>query len=214
MLETPTVTKVGNQLHTSYGSDQNLFVHFYEDAVLNQFRTEEEGIESFDQFSFIEVVTPGNKNKHVEKVALWDEAEKEWIHVKTGAAHEPSWQKRFPQQWEQFKSQQEQVITGFPVTECPFFTKAYALNLKSQKVHTLEQIRDLPDTGLDVLGLGGRNIRDKVTAYLNRSVDVSEISKLIAKIEKLEADNAVMKEMLGDKSGEVKENKKTGGKNG
>lgn len=198
MLESPNLpNNAPNGTMASFGSDANLYIRFYDDAIKNEFRSGEEGHDVYDQFAFIEVMNPGSKNKVIEKVAVLGDKD-QWNEFRSESGS-PSWINRFPKQWEQFKKQQVQVLNGIPVNECPFFSKAYALNLKSQNILTLEQIRDLPDTAVEVLGLGGRATRDKVIAFLNRAVDASEITKLFSKIEKLEADNKVMKEQLSQK---------------
>lgn len=194
MLESPTVQKTGPDSYTaSYGNDRSLYVEFYTEAVLNEFISSENGIPHFDDVDFISITTPGSKNTFRRRVKL--------EHDNGG---EPPDNIRFPRQWEQFKSQKEQTTEGSPVTECPFFTKAYSLNLKAKKVHTLEQIRDIPDNNLEVLGLGGREIREKVRAFLEKAVDASSVTKLIAKIEALEADNRIMKEQLAARPKEDK----------
>jgi len=198
MLESPTIVKSGNQYLASYGSDANLYIRFYDDAVKNEFRSNDEGIDRFDQFAFIEVITPGNKNKHIEKVAVLQEDGSGWLAMPHDSA-QPSWIQRFPTQWEQFKAKQTQVVEGFPVTECPFFTKSQALNLKSNNIHTLEQIAAMTDQDMGVLGLGARVTRDKVIAFLDNKKGSADIAKLYAKLERLEADNLVMKEQLAEK---------------
>lgn len=190
MLETPTVVKKGNGYDVSYGNDTNIFVEFFEDAIFNKFTSDEMGKFVYDDYIMVKVTSPGNKNNFIEKIALLEQETKEWIYLGT------AWEDRFPTQWAQFKAKLEQVPNGYPVTECPFFSKAYALNLKGSKVYTLEQIADMPDTALGILGFDGRQVRDKVKAFLTRGTDASEITKLFAKVEQLEADNKVMKEQL------------------
>ena len=169
MLETPQIIKNGNNYAVSYGNDNNIFVEFVEEALLNKFASDESGKSVFDDVILVRATTPGNKNTFVDKVAIRDPETGDWEYVQSNSG--PSWMERFPQQWNQFKAKIEQTPAGYPVTECPFFTKAYALNLKSAKIYTLEQIADMPDTALEALGLDGRTVREKVKAFLAKGKD-------------------------------------------
>jgi hypothetical protein len=167
-----------NGTMATYGNDRSLYVQFEEKPVLNTFRTEEEGAPTYDNVTFIEVMTPGSKNKHIERI--FDE-KSEWI-------------KRFPTQWAAFKSEREQVPDGLPLTEWSVITKTEAMNLKGRNIHTVEQLAEVTDQNIALLDLGGRNLRNRAKAFLEMKVDASTLNKLMARIESLELSNKMLKE--------------------
>lgn len=183
MLETPQIApNAKNGTMATYGDDKNSHAIFSQEAVLNDFRSNEEGHPSYDNVIMLEIMTPGAKTTF--KTVVKDEE----------AGHPYS--DRFPNQWKQFKAQQEQVSEGMPLTEWPVINKAQALNLKANGIHTVEQLASVIDQNLGILGLGGRELRDKAKTYINRAIDASEITKIHAELAVLRADNAAMKEML------------------
>ena len=189
MLESPTLQKTGpNSYAASYGSDKNLYVEFSQEARLNEFRTQEEGKPVYDDIDMITIMTAGSKTTFKNKVKMEDDA------------NGPSDPHRFPAQWAAYKDQKEQIPNGLPLSEWPGVTKAHALNLRGSKIFTVEQLAGIPDQDLNSLGLGGRDLREKAKSYLARSVDVGEISRLIARIDALEIDNKALKEKLAEKS--------------
>lgn len=189
MLETPQIHRTGNNNYAaSYGSDKNLFVEFYQDAILNSFKSEETGHPVYDEVDMINIMTVGNKTTFKNKVKMVSDA---------NGLSDPE---RFPAQWAAYKAQKEQLPDGMPLAEWPAITKAHALNLRGLKVFTVEQLAEIPDNNIDFLGLGGRTLRDKAKAWLARSIDTGEISRLIARIDALETDNKMLKEQLKEKN--------------
>ncbi len=179
MLETPNIPAgAKNGTMANYGSDKNLWVEFSLEPVHNEFQSDEQGHPVYDDVEFVTILTPGN-NKSTFKTRVTAE----YID-------------RFPSQYQAFKSQNEQVNEGLPLTEWPVLTKAQALNMKGMKIFTVEQLANLPDNAIDALPLGGRGLRDKAISYLARAIDASEITKIHSELAKLRADNAALKEQI------------------
>ncbi|MFI0489337.1 MAG: hypothetical protein ACH344_08670 [Yersinia sp. (in: enterobacteria)] len=161
-----------NGTPAQYGDDSHVFVEFSLDAVLDQFKMDEEGIPVYNDVEMITITLPGDRvSTLVEKVT-------------------PEHRKRFKKQYDAWKEGSEAPIEGLPLTEWPVITKAQALNLKILKIFSVEQLAQLPDTRIDALGLGGRDLRDKAKAYLDRAVGAKEITQLFARIKKLEDESA------------------------
>lgn len=179
MLESPRAMpgNVRNGTMASYGDDSQVHVEFTLEAVLDQFKMDESGIPTYHDVEMITIWTPGKRDTHKDKVNEF-------------------YKKRFKVQYDDFKAGREPSHDGLPLTEWPVLTKAAALNLRNSKIFTVEQLADVVDTNLDSLGLGGRELRDKAKAYLERGVGSKEITKVFAELEKLKADNAALHEML------------------
>lgn len=188
MLESPSIAaNAKNGTMASYGNDTMVYAEFELEAVLDQFKSDETGIPHYHDVEMITILTPGNnKNTFRDKV-------------------NPLYIQRFPKQYAAFKSQNEMAHDGLPLTEWPVVTKAQALNLKSAKIFTVEQLSEILDQNLDVLGLGGRDLRDKAKAYLDRSVGAKEITQLFARVNKLEAESAAKDELIAQLKGEKNE---------
>ncbi len=73
---------------------------------------------------------------------------------------------RFPRQWAQFQKQQEQVPEGTPIDflfpQHPYIGE----NLRAMSIHTIEQMAGMHDTGLQNIGIGAFQWRDKAKNYL------------------------------------------------
>ncbi len=73
---------------------------------------------------------------------------------------------RFPRQWAQFQKQQEQVPEGTPIDflfpQHPYIGE----NLRAMSIHTIEQMAGMQDTGLQNIGIGAFQWRDKAKNYL------------------------------------------------
>lgn len=189
MLETPRLVPNGRDSYRpSFGSDQNLHVEFLSKTIYLEAKSEAEGHPCYEERDFINIMVPGARSTIIEPVKM--------VSDQFGPSHPD----RFPRQWAQYKAKKEQIGEGLPLVEWPLLTGAQALALRGIKVYTVEQLADTADNNLHILdmaiGLGARMFRDKAKAYLERSSDASSISKLFAKVEQLEADNAALKEQL------------------
>lgn len=179
MLESPTIAaNARNGTMASYGNDNNTFAEFDRVPMLNDFKTAELGYPYYDDVEVVRVMTPGNN-----KSTFIDRISNEWI-------------RRFPKEYDAYQSKNEVVHDGLALTEWPVINKAQALNLKSMKIFTVEQLAAVSDINLESLGLGARDLREKAKAYLSRAVDASEITKLFSEMAKLKADNEALREML------------------
>ena len=180
MFDTPSNINASTKNGTmaQYGNDALIYAEFSHEAVLDQFATDETGMPVYRDVEMVTIITPGN-NKST------------FVHKAT-----PEYQHRFKTQWEHFKAGTEAQHDGLPLTEWPLVTKAQALNLRNSKIFTVEQLAAIIDQNIDILGLGGRDLRDKAKAYLDRAVGAAEISKLFARVNKLEADNLAKEEQI------------------
>lgn len=166
-----------NGTMAQYGDDSQVHVEFTLEAVLDQFKMDETGVPVYHDVEMITIWTPGKRDTHKDKVNEF-------------------YKKRFKEQYEAFKAGREPSHDGLPLTEWPVITKSQALNLRNSKIFTVEQLADIIDPNLDSIGLGGRELRDKAKAYLDRAVGAKEITKVFAELEKLKADNLALHEML------------------
>jgi len=96
-----------------------------------------------------------------------DEVEKnaeEWLAQKNREAMEDKFP---PQLAEAYQKKYEMwlkgvtVMDGTPLKECPSFSKAEVLTLAGAGVHSLEDLAELPEAGLQNVGIGSRELRER-----------------------------------------------------
>ena len=169
-----------------YGNDDGLFVEFSREPFLNEFKTEKEGREVWDERDIITICKPGAKSEVMRYVKLKDDA---W-----GQA-DP---KRFPRQWERFQARQEQTQEGLPIEECPFIGKAKVMELKAQKVHTVEQLAMMPDAMTQEIGMGGLELRNKARAFLDDATRMAAVAEKDAENNLLRSELETLKRQMAD----------------
>jgi hypothetical protein len=169
----------------SYGDDSGVAVEFYNHPVLQEFESEKQGRPIYKDVPYISIDFPGDKTKRVCRPVKMD-----------ATMVTPSDPQRFPRHWEAFKNQQEQVPIGTPVTEWAPLSKAQALELKGMKIYTVENLASLPDSSLTFLG--ARELREKAKNWLESAKTGSISTQVMAQLDKLKADNEIMRQQLAD----------------
>lgn len=157
----------------SHGSDENLFVEFYEDAVHLEARSREEGRPIYEQRTFIKIMVPGGKTVQVR------EARTEYDPTDP----QPLDTERFPRQWAQFKANQEQIGNGTPLSEWSYLSKSQVMELKGLKIHTVDQLAAQSDAALANMGLGALDLRQRARAYLDQATGGEVMAKLQTELE-------------------------------
>ena len=102
---------------------------------------------------------------------------------------------KYRAQIEQFKSgQADNYAHGTPLSHLPFMDPAMVENLKKLKIFTAEQFETLEGVGLQAVGMGAAQLRDKVRNYMQASKGMAPLQKLAdenaelrARLEALEA---------------------------
>lgn len=181
MFSSAIVKQSGTSLHVEHGNDSNLYVEFRMEPVHQTFKSEAEGRPIFEDVPYIEIMFAGDKTKKVDRPVTDEDKH------------------RFNKQWEAFQRQEQHVESGTPITEWPPLTKSEALELKSLNIHTVEALAALPDSSLS--WLGARTNRDKAKAYLERSKEGANESRLVAELAKRDADITALRNeiaALGD----------------
>lgn len=92
---------------------------------------------------------------------------------------------RFPRQWAAFQAGQSQDIKGTPLDLLFPESPAIVENLKAVQVRTVEQLAELPDTGLQNVGMGARLWKDKAAAYLAQAEKGKDFHGLADRLDKL-----------------------------
>lgn len=169
----------------SHGSDENLHVEFYTDAVHLEAQSREAGRPVYEDRVFIKIIVPGGKSTVVREAKYKPE------HRQEG---EPLDSERFAAQWRQFENQQEQVGKGTPLQEWSYLTKSQVMELKAMRIHTVDQLAAMPDTAL--WGLGARDMRDRAQAFLDQAKGSDVVSHLQTQLEDAMREIAALKAQM------------------
>ena len=93
----------------------------------------------------------------------------------------------FPREYEAFKKGLEQVPEGEALEKWdhPFMTPAMVRNLQNNHIMTVEQLSEMPDTTLQLLGMGAREVKNAAMGYISAKSGSAELDALKATNETL-----------------------------
>jgi hypothetical protein len=153
--------------------EDGVFATFCDDVIQNEKKSKEAGYPVFDESRlFIKIVIP-NSIDDVYRPA--NDADKQ----------------RFPLSYEAYKRGVEFPDEGLPIMHCPQFTTSEVKLLNAVNVKTVEQLAELPDSGLHRLGPGGQGLKNRAKKFLDtageNTILKEKIRKLERKIEELTA---------------------------
>lgn len=160
-----------------HAMDKRLYVNFYVRAVMNNFKSSEQGRPIFDEVDFIRIIIPGDKNNVVD--------------TKVTEEHKM----RFEKQFERFKKNQEQATTGTPLEVWPQMTVGQVAELKAINIHTVEQLAEVPDNLAQKI-MGSHALRAKAKQFLESAAGEAANSKMAAELEKRDIELAALKEQM------------------
>ena len=103
---------------------------------------------------------------------------------------------RWPEQYKAFTEGREAPLEGTPLDMWPVMTPAKIAELRSIKVKTVEQLAGLNDNAIGRLGMGGRELVKKATAYLDVSADAAAAQKYVVENERLHEEVDMLKAQI------------------
>ena len=193
----------------SQPGDEKLAVMFRDIGVKNEARSALEGRPCYDNVTHCEIRAPASRNTH--GVPYPATSRSHWAtNDMTGEQYEVNYIERFPRQYEQFKTHQQQTMHGTPLDYAPWLREGRRAELRAVAVFTIEQLAALDGQELKNIGIHGREDKNRAIEYLetakSRSVDtrlMATLEAMQAKMAALEQDNATLKVAVMSKSGEA-----------
>ena len=131
----------------TFGSDERLWVEFHKKSILNRYESEIAGRPVFVARDFVKIMQPGERDCVDREVIDMDRM-------------------RFPKQWAAYQNKQEQTPPGTPLAILLPAEPEVVDTLRAQRVYTIEQLRDLTDTGMQNIGMGARELQNRARAFL------------------------------------------------
>lgn len=175
-LGMPTIQKIGNTLHVSHGDDASTFAIFEMDWVPDESMGLDKGTVQGRSIPFVEIRFPGDKTKVIRRPVTAEDKE------------------RWPRQWARFEKEGKTTVEGFPIADCPKFTRADVKMLTENGVQTLEQLAAYSDANLPGMW---RPYRDIARAMLKAGQDTAAATKL-------EKENSELRSRIDDLEEQVK----------
>ena len=162
-----------------FAMDKKLYVNFYVRAVMSGFKSAQEGRPIFDEVDYIRIIIPGDKNSILD--------------VPVDEQHKM----RFEAQYDRFKKNQEQAVSGTPLEVWPQMTVGLVAELKAMNVHTVEQLADMPDQLAQKI-MGSHALRTKAKTFLDAAAGEAGNSKLALELEKRDNEIDLLKKQMAD----------------
>ena len=166
------------------------YVQFEQRAVLNKQRSLEQGYTAFDDVDYALIYPAGSKDC-VEKLAV------EWLadmhHKAALGLYDPDWYKSYQYRYDEWKKGQEVPEEGTAILMWPVVSKGQVAQLLAARVRTVEDLATLPESGLQMIGMGAREMQAKAIAWLQEGMTKGVSAEKVAR---LEADLAQAQEVI------------------
>jgi hypothetical protein len=150
----------------------------------------EAGRPVFQDIDMLVITPPGTRDSFEAEASTW-------LAAKRNAAalgqYPLDWIEKFEAGYQRWKSGNEMPEDGWALKMCPAFTPAEIAACLSIDIKTVESLSQVQDTGLNMLGLNGRILRDRARALLSEGQDKGKLSM---QIESMAADLQTTKESL------------------
>jgi len=159
-------------------ADKRLFVQFFKDAVKSEFKTLAAGRPIFDEFDFIRIIAPGSRDSFVTKARDGD-----------------NYTTRFPIQWSRYKQNQDQDVTGTPLSAVPWLTVGQIAELNAVGCKTVEQLVGMPDN-LSQKFMGHHQLKQRAQTFLEAANNAAPALRLQAELEKRDEQIAELRSMI------------------
>lgn len=140
-------------------------------AVRNNFRSQQEGRDIWEDREYITIFIPGDAKTVVEREATAED------------------KARFAREYNGWKEAGTNIQDGTPLKEWTRMTPALVRMLNSINIFTVDQLAGLVgnDAKIQNIGMGGRALVDEAAAWIASAKDTSVISSLRGEVEQLKA---------------------------
>ena len=140
-------------LKRSSDGDARLKVKFFPKKFKLNFKSKEAGKDIFEMRDYISITIPGQtQGTNIFPV-------------------KQTYMDRFPLQWEAYKIDKDQKITGTPIEALPSIGNEHILICKQNNIDTIEQLITVPIEALNDLGPDGQTMVRIGKVFLSKEID-------------------------------------------
>jgi len=133
------------------GGDRGMVAMFYNRPVHNPAKSTQAGRPVFEDQVYVRIHPPGERLNIIDRPAKGDDS------------------RRWPQQWQQFVQNKQQIPDGTPIGMLYPDYPSVAEMLKAFAVHTVEQCAQLSGPAIDTIGMGAQRYVNDAQKYLAMS---------------------------------------------
>lgn len=159
---------------------------FWWDTAKNEVASTEAGRPIFDKVLMMKVFKPGDRDScpHFMVERHFSSGAVKQFNGETKGANGQTlrgpWREIMADQLKAWESQGGDggALNGTPLTEATFIDIAQAANLRAIGIHTLEALKEVPDSLLSNLGHNGRTLREQAVNYLLAAAGNAPIAKM------------------------------------
>lgn len=141
---------------------------FYRRAVQDPIASEREARPIFSEEDYIQIHIPGDKNTIIDRKVKSEDKQ------------------RWSQQWQAYQNNAAQPVIGTPLEQWPALSVAQIAELKAMHVPTIEVLAELPENGLQKIGMGARELQARAKAFLHAAKDNASVEKIAADYARLQ----------------------------
>lgn len=150
---------------------------FFIKPMKNNFRSQAEGREIWEDKEYVEIIVPG-ETKNIAERAVRDEDRDRW-----------------PSQYARFKESREAPETGTPLEEWAAVSASMVMELKSHRIRTVEHVAGLSDSQLaKCIPMGGHALRERAQRFIDQASAEQPIAELTQQVETLKAQLQALQE--------------------
>lgn len=156
----------------------NAIPRFYTREVQHKAKTLEAGRPIFVSLEYIEIRIPGDNRNIIDRKVLEKDI------------------RRWPKQYEAFKKGDECQIEGTPLKQWSSLAATRVKELNAVNIHTVEQLADLPDTALKMVGMDGHTLKTKAQAFVKTAREAGFAERLAVENRQLKEDVEFLKKRM------------------
>lgn len=169
----------------------HLHVEFYTEAQEDIAASRAEGRPIFRDVEMVKIQIAGDPKNNL--IAPAHDATKR--NPETGQPM--TWAEQFPDHYRYFKDNADQQRgSGTPLSEVPWLTASKRAELKALKIHTVDALAMLDGTALQRLGMGGRELKNKAVAWLDKAAGNAAESRLAEELAARDREIEALKEQM------------------
>lgn len=159
--------------------------HFYIKPKMHKGESEKQGRPIFKDVEYVEIFIAGDKDCQIDTPVKQQ-------HID-----------RWPEQYRKFKAGLEDVLEGTPIEEWAAIPRHRVMELRALNIRTVEEVSALSDSGIQNLGMDGRQLVAKAKAFLASADDHKAVEKYAAENERLKTDIEMLKNQIAQLGAKV-----------
>jgi hypothetical protein len=164
--------------------DEALFVRFRMHPKKDQTETEKQGRPIFKSIEYVSISSPGDKFNGIDRPATLKD------------------KRRFKRQYQAFKENQGDILTGTPLAHWPLMDAAQVEELKYFNIRTVEQLAAMPDGNIPNVG-NISHLKKHAVDYLAVAKGNAPTIQLRAELEKRDNMLEAMQRQMAEQAKEL-----------